>query len=596
MRKKKTLLDKMIDFVNKRKTEALKEFSDFDSRSDDLSLVEHTLSSDKEGYESLSNLSLDDFQTLVKKLYSEKEMDIVNGINGAYYLFKNGIPLVDVQIANLNDLINRAQRLRDELTIAQQRFNELEGVIKDYEVLEQDLSIAREEGFIDNDLVDKISIVFDLDEDLESKLLDEVLRFNYSKYIDFTKSLVVEEQHSMIDINDLRSVFSKYGYDLSSLDSKYVKALQEEGNLENIEGVFRAITSNRMNFLQEKRKAKLLTQFLLNSNENIINEVCSIFKDNYVSGNFFTSYLPVFFPSEDRRIIKHSRKKRSTEKGETKEESSSKENLGVKGLHRDFLKNLEYMKKNFDVEEKFLLERGIRVLTLTHDTLLKHIEELELYGYDIHGSKFPLSAIGASRIMDSTDGFIEIGEEAYIKNFASRLLFTCSDIVKRIYAYKESGLEYRSDKRDGAFKTNVIDMTHPCDLSNETIERLVPRDSEELLEGSKYKELLDTYSPRKISSVTLESPVIKALDEKFMVDESVYMINDVTISRKKVLRNYEFLMSTPMLVKEEKDINKILWVSTINNSLLNSSDLEAIHRGLSEVVEYKGGKHGISKK
>ena len=596
MRKKRSILDRTIALVDKRKTKAEEDFCNFDDVSDDLSLIDRAFKSDD--LSSLKALSDEDFKSLVTKVYSDKELELVNGLEGAYFLFKNDIDLVDTQTKKLNDFVNRVKILKKKLASSQDKFSLLVERIKDYEELEKELALAKKEGVISNELVDRISLVLGFDDKTKFEYYVDVLKFNGDSYnaLLISSLEVKEEVKVVIDIDDLRKVFSKYGYDLSSLDSKYIKALQEEGNLENIEGVFRAITDNRMTFLQEKRKTKLLTQFLLNSNEKIINEVCSVFKDNYVSSSFFTSYLPVFFPSEDRRSAKSRKRKKTTDKRDKKEVSDLEDGLTVKGLHKDFIKNLEYMKNNFDVEEKTLLERGIRLLTLTHDALLRHIEELELYGYDIHDSKFPLSAIGASRIMDSTDCFIEVGEENYIKRFASRLLFTCEDIVKRIYAYQESGLEYHSEGRSGAIKTNVINLCSDCELSQMTIDSLVPDCTFELLSGNKYKELLDSYSPRKISDKTLGDPVITSLEERFKVSDSVYKINDITISRRKVLRNYEFLMNTDLIDISEKDSHRMLLVSAINNSLLTSSEVEEIDRGISEVLGIKGGKNGLSKK
>jgi hypothetical protein len=596
MKKKRSILDRTIALVDKRKTKALEEFCNFDDVSDDLSLIERVFKSDD--LSSLKTLSDENFKSLVTKVYSDKEVELVNGLEGAYFLFKNDIALVDSQTKKLNDFVGRVKNLKKKLVSYQDKFSLLDEKIKDYEELEKQLVLAKKEGVISNELVDRISLVLGFDDKTKFEYYVDVLKFNNDSYNALLVSSLEskEEVKILIDIDDLRKVFSKYGYDLSSLDSKYIKALQEEGNLENIEGVFRAITDNRMTFLQEKRKTKLLTQFLLNSNEKIINEVCSVFKDNYVSSSFFTSYLPVFFPSEDRRSTKSRKRKKATDKRDKKEVSDLEDGLTVKGLHKDFIKNLEYMKNNFDVEEKTLLERGIRLLTLTHDALLRHIEELELYGYDIHDSKFPLSAIGASRIMDSTDCFIEVGEENYIKRFASRLLFTCEDIAKRIYAYQESGLEYHSEGRSGAIKTNVINLCSDCEISQMTIDSLVPDCTFELLSGNKYKELLDSYSPRKISDKTLGDPVITSLEERFKVSDSVYKINDITISRRKVLRNYEFLMTTDLIDVSEKDPHRMLLVSAINNSLLTSSEVEEIDRGISEVLGIKGGKNGLSKK
>ena len=595
MAKKRNILDKTIAFVDKKKTKAEEEFCSFSDVSGELSLINRLFPNDS-GYEALSNVNDEDFNILLRQVYNDSEEDIVTVLKGAYYVIRNDIPLFETQVVKLNDFVARVQSLRKKLNTSNNCFNALVAKIKDYEELEKELVLAKSEGIIDLSLVDRVSMILDMDEKDKNSFLLEVMEFNLSNYKSLSLESIVEDKKSIIEVDDLRKVFSKYGYDLSTLDERYVKSLQEEGNLENIEGVFKAITDNKMSFLQEKRKVKLLTQFLLYSNEKIINEVCAKFKENYVSSSFYTSYLPVFFPSDEKKSIMRSKKKRNSPKAK-KDNDKLKDDLNVKGLHKDFFKNLEYMKSHFDVEEKSLLERGIRLLTLSHDSLIKHIEELELYGYDIHDEKFPLSAIAASRIMDSTDSFIEVGEEHYIKRYASRLLFTCSDIAKRIYAYNESGLEYRSEGRSGTIKTDVVNLSTNCELTEATIERLVPNDVEELLSDNKCKELLDSYAPRKISDSTLQDPVIVNLDERFKVSESMYRIDDIVISRRKVLRNYEFLTNnTDVITDKEKVVRKMLLVSVINNSLLHSSEIETIDRNIKEVLSYNGGKHGISKK
>jgi len=129
-----------------------------------------------------------------------------------------------------------------------------------------------------------------------------------------------------------------------------------------------------------------------------------------------------------------------------------------------------------------------------------------------------------------------------------------------------------------------------------TIDSLVPDCVSGLLKENKYKELLDSYSPRKISEKTLSDPVIVSLEERFKVSDSVYKFNDVMISRRKVLRNYEFLMNTDLIDSNEKDPHRMLLVSTINNSLLTEVEVEEIDRRISEVLGIKGGKNGLSKK
>jgi len=86
MRKKRSILDRTIALVDKRKTKAEEDFCNFDDVSDDLSLIDRTFKND--GLDSLKSLSEDDFKSLVSKVYSDKELDLVNGLEGAYSFLK----------------------------------------------------------------------------------------------------------------------------------------------------------------------------------------------------------------------------------------------------------------------------------------------------------------------------------------------------------------------------------------------------------------------------------------------------------------------------------------------------------------------------
>ena len=394
-------------------------------------------------------------------------------------------------------------------------------------------------------------------------------------------------------------MFDKFGYDLSNLKEEFIHRLQSDGNLENIEGVFEALKVNNIPFLQEKRKAKLLTQFLLYSSKELINNVCAIFKEAHIDNDYFTSYIAAFFPSvEEKKSVTHRRKSGIT-KDKLDQISNLKEkndNLFVKGLHTDFVKNLEYLTTNFNVDKRTLLERGVKVLNSTHGALLRHIKELELYDYNIHSHNFSISALSASRIMDSTDSFIEVGEERYLRNNSSRLVATCGEIAKRIYAYKLKGIDYHSQTHYGTFKTNISNLNLPCDIPEIVIKSCVPNDVEEILQGNRYKELLESNNPSKISESTLKNPIILGLEEKYKVDDSVYNFDGIIISRRKVLRNFEFLINAPELENDEKEVQKILLVSSINNSLLNTEQIERIDRVIGAVVNEKGVNYGISKK
>ena len=69
---------------------------------------------------------------------------------------------------------------------------------------------------------------------------------------------------------------------------------------------------------------------------------------------------------------------KTVQKREKKENVDGEDDLTVKGLHRDFIKNLEYLNSNFDVEEKTLLEMPVSEHKKFSD-LMKALPELD-YG------------------------------------------------------------------------------------------------------------------------------------------------------------------------------------------------------------------------
>jgi hypothetical protein len=169
---------------------------------------------------------------------------------------------------------------------------------------------------------------------------------------------------------------------------------------------------------------------------------------------------------------------------------------------------------------------------------------------------------------------------------------------RNIKAYQKEGISYRSERHYGTIKQSVTTNDRDSELSSYMIEQLVPDDVDKLLGGNKYYKLLTMYNPRTISEETLNSTVIRDLEEKFKINDDVYKFDDVLISRRKLLRNYEFLMSTDLVSSSEKANNshEILLASALCNSFVGVEELEKVDRGIGEAIGPKGGNYEVSKK
>lgn len=640
MGKINNVIDDIIGAIDKKSTLAEQEYFENNKVDEGLSKIERVFPQEVvEDYSLLKNVSEEDFNNLVGSLYGADDK-LIKILKGAYYVIKNDIGLFDSQVSRLNELLSKANESRRDLELTSKRLDDLAESIRLYNGLKESLGKVKNDGVLDISLIDSIVGALDFSEEDVSDYLDSVLMFNLDRYrglsvgfintLDVGNDLVssretpvveeesvfepVEEQSNMesVDLSEvsegekievteekLREVFAKFGFDLSKLQPELVSNLVSNGDLDNIINVLDALSKNKLSqFFEGKKKGEILTKFLLNSEGKIINHVCEILDGYGIDKKYFGSYIPAFFPSiGDRRLSVNKKKNNNDTTGnlEVVRDSSS---LIINGAYEDFVKNVDYITNNFDCDKTRLFERCVTVLTMSHERLLRNIDDLNLYGYNVNG-KFPLSTLAGRRIMDSTDSFIEVGEGNYLRKSApSKLLLECRNIARNIAAYQKMGIPYRSDFSYGAIKKTVTTISSESDLSVYRIRELVPDDGSKLLQGNRYYDILTKNYPRTISDKTMEDLFVKELEEKFRVNDDVYKFDDVLISRRKLLRNYEFLMNTDLVSSEEKKNNShdILLAAALCNSFIGVEEMEKVDRGISEVVSSKGGKHEVSKK
>ncbi len=422
---------------------------------------------------------------------------------------------------------------------------------------------------------------------------------NDTNQIEEPKEEEEQEQENANKINEekLKEILNKYHYDIANLSSASLEKLLN-GDIAKIEEVFKAITKNDLNFLIEKKEnSSFLTLCLLRANPELIDRTCEYFKKHGICNEeYIKSYKSLFFePSyekdddSEKEVNRKNNNKISSSSNDTKSEK-------VVGRGKDFFENIDILKTLGYEDDDELIKNNIKVLTTEHKKLLRNIKALQLYEYPIGSDTFPLSALSSARIMELTDKFIELGEEQYILRYASRLTAYVDGEVERIYALKKRELPYRTRYgNDEKLLSYVTNLKLPCGLTEEEIKKIVPRDSEALLRGNKYSALLDKYLPCSIHEETLEDPIIKRIDETYMVSKWQYKFNGVVISRKKLLRNYEFFKNTDLLSNDEKDPSQILLVSAIDKSFLNMEEIRKVNDAVTEKIKV-GGNDGIFKR
>ena len=401
-----------------------------------------------------------------------------------------------------------------------------------------------------------------------------------------------------MSFEELEKIIKDNGYDISFLNKQLIDELMEKGTIAKISTIFNSIKNNKLDFLiDDKKNAKLLVQYLLHSEPEMISKTCDYLKAHGIlNERYVKAYKSLFFQantqpsdsvSDDIEVQKATHKYQHTK---------DSDDVKIVGRHNDFFKNIEILKILGYDDDSELIENNVKLLTMSNKAVLRHVKELQLYDYPIGSDTFPLSAINASRIMELSDRFIELGEENYILRYASRLLAYVDGTLERLYALKAKGLPYHTKYgNEDKLLSYVTNLKLSCHLTQEQIDEAIPKDVDILLNGNKYSNLLNSQLPATISDETLADSMIENIENRYKETNWHYNFNGVIISRKKLLRNYEFLKNTEMLTDEEKNPNQMLFVSAINNSTLNSEQIEKVSNALMDKLEI-GGNNGISKK
>ena len=612
MKKKKNIIDKFINLINNRYKNLERDFDKAGVLTQELKLISKVIDDEEqEEFTALSSLSSEEFQEIVMILEKDKDEDEKNIVRAAHYLSSNGVTLLESQTEKLRELVLLASIKKSKLEKTIQRNEEKLSDFDSYGKLEEKLSEIREKGFLDSDT---IKILFDklgIKEDEQSQLLDGILLFNQNRFA----SLVTIErkanekieildipieiigQDEVLSIYELQIVLEKHNYDISILDDELLQLVLQEGKLDKIDSILESIERNHLDFIKnDAQSAPLLVRFLLESSSKIIDDKCKKFKDAAVGKEYLQAYVLVFFEQQDKDASIDQQVQKKAKLPSSGPSQSSSHSSRVAGKSQDFEKNLELL-ESLGHDRKILLERNVKTLLSPHITILGNLKKLRLYEFSIDDNPhFPLSTLFASKIMDRIDSYIELGLEKYILDNPSNLASYANGRIERVYALKQKGYPYMTTHNGKQrMLRHACDLTLPCGLSDEMIDEIVPKDAYGVLKGNRLGELLEEYIPISITEETLNNPIVKEMDERYKVTNLSYNFNGVTISRKKFLRNYEFLMSTDLISAEDKDTEKILLVSAIHNSMLNMDEIEKVNNSLNGCITV-GGKNGILKK
>ena len=474
-----------------------------------------------------------------KKASLKKELDIIKALLTLNQTEKTNYTLHPNQLAAFTTFIDNLEKYIEKKNLEKQsidpEYNHIMVLTNRYKNLLSKLKKPNHEELITD--IDTILHLFS-----ENQVSEEDRQAILLSLIKYNQEVISKKEHDInhrrVDLTtmELTSIFQRYGYDFSKLDTSYQIKLKKEGDRKNIDEVFRAMQDVGFVRFREDTSGLILTSLLLGSTKEIIEDVTSLARERGInlttSQQLISAYLPRTYLWNGRYHI---------------------------GKMEDFKKNLVLLAEHGisipDVSSKIK-----ELLTISNSRLQNNLEWLERYGLykdtvsDLLLDDF-LSALMSKNIPEVIDLWIESHPLGivYVKNNLSVLSSYVSDDVLLFYKLHMSLMQndvspFRLTVSNGVKKLNLRKA-----FTDDTIPYLGIYDLESAKEVTKTFEILfekqDKYMncarlslTNSISDNVFDYPYIVSMNHFSDPHETLlYDIAGIKISKLKVLRIYDSL-------------------------------------------------------
>ena len=474
-----------------------------------------------------------------KKASLKKELDIIKALLTLNQTEKTNYTLHPNQLAAFTTFIDNLEKYIEKKNLEKQsidpEYNHIMVLTNRYKNLLSKLKKPNHEELITD--IDTILHLFS-----ENQVSEEDRQAILLSLIKYNQEVIAKKEHDInhrrVDLTtmELTSIFQRYGYDFSKLDTSYQIKLKKEGDRKNIDEVFRAMQDVGFVRFREDTSGLILTSLLLGSTKEIIEDVTSLARERGInlttSQQLISAYLPRTYLWNGRYHI---------------------------GKMEDFKKNLVLLAEH-GISIPDVSSKAKELLTISNSRLQNNLEWLERYGLykdtvsDLLLDDF-LSALMSKNIPEIIDLWIESHPLGivYVKNNLSVLSSYVSDDVLLFYKLHMSLMQndvspFRLTVSNGVKKLNLRKA-----FTDDTIPYLGIYDLESAKEVTKTFEILfekqDKYMncarlslTNSISDNVFDYPYIVSMNHFSDPHETLlYDIAGIKISKLKVLRIYDSL-------------------------------------------------------
>ena len=474
-----------------------------------------------------------------KKASLKKELDIIKALLTLNQTEKTNYTLHPNQLAALTTFIDYLEKYIEKKNLEKQsidpEYNHIMVLTSQYKSLLSKLKKPNHEELITD--IDTILHLFS-----ENQVSEEEKQAILLSLIKYNQEVVSKKEHDInhrrVDITtmELTSIFQRYGYDFSKLDTSYQLKLKKEGDRKNIDEVFLAMQDVGFVRFREDTSGLILTSLLLGSTKEILEDITRLARERGInlttSQQLISAYIPRSYLWDGRYHI---------------------------GKMEDFKKNLVLLAEH-GISIPDVSSKEKELLMISHSRLQTNLEWLERYGLykdtvsDLLLDDF-LSALMSKNIPEVIDLWIESHPLGivYVKNNLSVLSSYVSDDVLLFYKLHMSLMQ----NDISPFRLTVSNGVKKLHLRKEFTDDKIPYlgiyDLESAKEVTKTFEILfekqDKYMncaklslTNSISDNVFDYPYIVSMNHFSDSHETLlYDIAGIKISKLKVLRIYDRL-------------------------------------------------------
>ncbi len=420
------------------------------------------------------------------------------------------------------------------------------------------------------------------------KLINKINLDIYSN-IDVEEVISSEKEETNIDKDELAKILSAHKIDFNSLKEENRTKLIKYGVLSQIEEILCTLEEQGLHNI--KSREDILVNILIYSSKKIIDDNMKLVKErNIVSLAYINPTM--FYPA--MKVVTNMRphiKSGPTLGGRTSKTSGSS----------NFLKgNIELLDElGIDPEEVY--SKCATYFYGNPKLKRRLLKNLELYGINLRDnlSSYALLSTGAA-VLDTLDKAIENGAYEYCLEYQSRLGSNNRVNYYRIKYAKKLYEEGNPLGRKTPFNARYVNAKGretyvlASDFTKATSEKYGSEEQDtKRLYGSKEiavenQEIISTILSNSrcdvITDISRLNSKIVSLDKLYMSEDGItYNFNGVIISRNKVLRYAEKLITSPNI---ELTDSTLLYIIT-RNSMLDENELNIIKECTSKIDDIR---------